>query len=92
MADVCRLHNPEQGVPKESFPSSTHRPGHGPHCRVLTPEFSRCLLGLSLDPSRQGGLACHHVHHTLRMLLLCKDVVRVKERGGHLLAVHAILF
>jgi hypothetical protein len=29
MADVCRLHKPEKGVPEGSFPYSMHRPGRG---------------------------------------------------------------
>jgi hypothetical protein len=81
-----------KGMPKGCFPSSMHQPGRGPHCQVLTPEFSRCLLELSPDPSRQGGLACHQVHHSLRMLLLRKDAFQVKEHVAHLPAVHAILF
>jgi hypothetical protein len=82
MANVCRLHKLEQGMPKGSVPSSMHRPGRGPHCRVRTPEFSRCLLRLSPDPSHQGGSARHHIHHSLRMLLLCEDTVWVEEHGG----------
>jgi hypothetical protein len=50
MADVCGLHKLGQGMSKGCFPSPLNWPDHGPHCRMRTPEFSRCLHGLPQIP------------------------------------------
>jgi hypothetical protein len=92
VADVCGLHKPEQGMLKGSFPSSFYRLGRRPHCRVRALEFSGRLVGLPPDTPRRGGPACRHVHHSLQMFLLCKNVVWTKECGGYLPAVYAVLF
>jgi hypothetical protein len=64
---------------KACFPPSTNQPGHGPDSWVRTPQFPRCLFGLSPDPSRRGKPARHHIHYSHRMLLLCEDAAWIKE-------------
>jgi hypothetical protein len=59
---------------------------------VRTLEFSGRLLGLPPDTPRRDGPARHDIYHFLRVFLLCKNAVRIKVRGGHLLAVYAVLF
>jgi hypothetical protein len=81
-----------KGMLEGSLPPPLNRSGHRPHCRVRTPKFLGCLLELPLDTPHQGRLACHHVHHSIRMLLLRENVVQTKECGGHLPVVYAILF
>jgi hypothetical protein len=67
--------------PKDPFPLSDIDQVMDPTtCGVIT----RSLLPKRTNLSR--------LHHSLRMLLLRIDAVRVKECGGHLPAVHAILF
>jgi hypothetical protein len=59
---------------------------------MRTPEFSRCLLRLPPNTLHQGRPARHYVHHSFRVLMLCKDVIQVIERGSHLPTVYVVLF
>jgi hypothetical protein len=92
MADVCGLHKPEHGMPERPFLSARNRPSHGPHHRMQTPELFGCLLELPPDTPHRGIPAHNYIHHTFQMLLLCKDVTQIKERGSHLPTVYAVLF
>jgi hypothetical protein len=54
--------------------------------------FSEYLLRLPPDTPCRGGPACHHVHHSLRLFLLRKNVVRAKEHWGHIPMLYVVLF
>jgi hypothetical protein len=50
MADVCWLHEPEQGMPEGFFPSSSNQSGLRPHtgCELLS--FLEAYLGYHQIP------------------------------------------
>jgi hypothetical protein len=55
---------------------------------------ARCepLSILDAYSRRRGGPARQHVYHSLRVFLLHKNAIQIKERGVHLFAVYAVMF
>ena len=49
MEDVCRLHRPEQGMPKGQLPSTKNRPARGLHSRAQVTDIYGRLLKVQLD-------------------------------------------
>src|SRR5688572_5347199 len=88
MADVCRLHWSKQSMSEGSLPSASHRSNREFHCWVRNPVFPRCLLRISPYQDERVRPARDFFHHTLRHVLLCHHVVRLKECGCDVPAVH----
>src|SRR3954469_13216277 len=89
VANVYRLHKPEQSLPQEPVCSAKDRSGDRLHSRMRAVELLRCLFRLSPDQAEPGGQIEDRLHHTIRSLLLPDHDVRLEECRRHLSALHA---
>ena len=81
---VCRLHQPQQGLPQGSLPAATDRPDRGLHRWVRAAVLSGRLLRLPPDQDGSGRRGEDGLHHPLWRVLLRLHAHGPEERRGHL--------
>src|SRR4051812_10559925 len=89
VANVYRLHEPEQSLPQGPVCSAEDRSGDRLHSRMRGVELPRCLFRISPDQAKPGRQTEDRLHHAIRSLLLPDHDVWLEECRRHLSALHA---